>query len=160
MTITTPKRLGALALRRRLRARRLLQFRLSSAPSSAPSVRAGVLAPRNRARLRPPPHLSGTVNIDGSSTVYPITEAVAEEFQKANPGVKVTVAVRRHRWRVQEVLQRRDRHERRLAPDQGRRRRRRRQACKAKSIDYVELGDRHRRPVGRRQPGEHLGRPA
>ncbi|MEZ0241595.1 MAG: phosphate ABC transporter substrate-binding protein PstS family protein [Chloroflexota bacterium] len=36
--------------------------------------------------------LSGSVNIDGSSTVYPITEAVAEEFQKANPGVKVTVA--------------------------------------------------------------------
>ena len=36
--------------------------------------------------------LSGSVNIDGSSTVYPITEAVAEEFQKANTGVKVTVA--------------------------------------------------------------------
>ncbi|MBI2781480.1 MAG: PstS family phosphate ABC transporter substrate-binding protein [Chloroflexi bacterium] len=36
--------------------------------------------------------LSGAVNIDGSSTVYPITEAVAEEFQKANSGVKVTVA--------------------------------------------------------------------
>ena len=25
--------------------------------------------------------LSGTIRIDGSSTVYPITEAVAEEFQ-------------------------------------------------------------------------------
>jgi phosphate transport system substrate-binding protein len=36
--------------------------------------------------------LSGKVTIDGSSTVYPITEAVAEEFQKANPGIKVTVA--------------------------------------------------------------------
>ena len=36
--------------------------------------------------------LSGSIAIDGSSTVYPITEAVAEEFQKANPGVKVTVA--------------------------------------------------------------------
>lgn len=33
------------------------------------------------------------VQIDGSSTVYPITEAVAEEFQKANRGVKVTVGV-------------------------------------------------------------------
>ena len=33
------------------------------------------------------------VKIDGSSTVYPITEAVAEEFQKANKGVKVTVGV-------------------------------------------------------------------
>jgi phosphate transport system substrate-binding protein len=36
--------------------------------------------------------LSGKVTVDGSSTVYPITEAVAEEFQKANSGVKVTVA--------------------------------------------------------------------
>lgn len=32
----------------------------------------------------------GSVQIDGSSTVYPITEAIAEEFQKANQGVKVT----------------------------------------------------------------------
>jgi phosphate transport system substrate-binding protein len=33
------------------------------------------------------------VKIDGSSTVYPVTEAVAEEFQKANRGLKVTVGV-------------------------------------------------------------------
>lgn len=34
------------------------------------------------------------INIDGSSTVYPITEAVAEEFQKSKKGaVKVTVGV-------------------------------------------------------------------
>ncbi len=37
--------------------------------------------------------LSGTVQIDGSSTVYPITEAVAEEFMKAYPNVRVTVGV-------------------------------------------------------------------
>jgi phosphate transport system substrate-binding protein len=36
--------------------------------------------------------LTGDVTIDGSSTVYPITEAVAEEFQNANSGVQVTVA--------------------------------------------------------------------
>jgi phosphate transport system substrate-binding protein len=35
--------------------------------------------------------LGGTVLIDGSSTVFPISEAMAEEFQKANPNVKVTV---------------------------------------------------------------------
>jgi phosphate transport system substrate-binding protein len=35
--------------------------------------------------------LSGTVKIDGSGTVYPLTEAVAEEFQKRYPRVKVTV---------------------------------------------------------------------
>lgn len=35
--------------------------------------------------------LSGSIAIDGSSTVYPISEAVAEEFQKMNKDVKVTV---------------------------------------------------------------------
>lgn len=33
------------------------------------------------------------INIDGSSTVYPITEAVAEEFQKIEKGTKVTVGI-------------------------------------------------------------------
>lgn len=37
--------------------------------------------------------LSGEVKIDGSSTVYPITEAVAEEFTAANPNVRVPVGV-------------------------------------------------------------------
>lgn len=36
--------------------------------------------------------LTGTVKIDGSSTVYPITQAMAEEFMIANPGVNVTVS--------------------------------------------------------------------
>ena len=42
------------------------------------------------------PHVSAQVlvKIDGSSTVYPITEAVAEEFQKAKKNaVKVTVGI-------------------------------------------------------------------
>jgi phosphate transport system substrate-binding protein len=33
------------------------------------------------------------IKVDGSSTVFPITEAVAEEFQKKNPGVRVTVGI-------------------------------------------------------------------
>lgn len=37
--------------------------------------------------------LSGSVTVDGSSTVFPITEAMAEEFQIANNAVKVTVGV-------------------------------------------------------------------
>src|SRR6186713_3322229 len=36
---------------------------------------------------------TGAINIDGSSTVYPITEAVAEEFKKVQPDVKVSVAL-------------------------------------------------------------------
>jgi len=35
--------------------------------------------------------VSGAVTLDGSSTVFPIAEAVAEEFQIANPEVRVTV---------------------------------------------------------------------
>jgi phosphate transport system substrate-binding protein len=33
------------------------------------------------------------IRIDGSSTVFPISEAVAEEFQKANRGMRVTVGI-------------------------------------------------------------------
>lgn len=38
------------------------------------------------------PALTGTITIDGSSTVYPVSEAVAEEFQAANKGVRVSVS--------------------------------------------------------------------
>ncbi|MBT5469679.1 MAG: PstS family phosphate ABC transporter substrate-binding protein [Nitrospina sp.] len=36
---------------------------------------------------------SGKVRVDGSSTVFPITEAVAEEFQKLHRKVRVTVGI-------------------------------------------------------------------
>jgi phosphate transport system substrate-binding protein len=39
------------------------------------------------------PALSGTVEVDGSSTVFPISEAMAEEFSIENPNVRVTVGV-------------------------------------------------------------------
>ncbi len=37
--------------------------------------------------------LSGTIKVDGSSTVFPITEAVAEEFRAVQPRVKTTIGV-------------------------------------------------------------------
>lgn len=37
--------------------------------------------------------LSGEVVIDGSSTVFPVAEAVAEEFQIAHPNVRVSVGI-------------------------------------------------------------------
>ncbi len=37
--------------------------------------------------------LEGTVMVDGSSTVYPITEAIAEEFSLRHRGVKVKIGV-------------------------------------------------------------------
>lgn len=42
---------------------------------------------------KPASRLSGEVALDGSSTVFPISEAIAEEFQSANPGVRVTVGI-------------------------------------------------------------------
>ena len=36
--------------------------------------------------------LSGEIKIAGSSTVYPISMAIAEEFSKLHPGVKVSVS--------------------------------------------------------------------
>ena len=33
------------------------------------------------------------IQVDGSSTVFPITEAMAEEFQKSNKGIKVVVGI-------------------------------------------------------------------
>lgn len=37
--------------------------------------------------------MKGSIKIDGSSTVYPITEAVAEEFRREQPDVDVTVGI-------------------------------------------------------------------
>jgi phosphate transport system substrate-binding protein len=57
----------------------------TSGPST-PTPGAGTSNPTGAA-------LSGTVTIDGSSTVFPITELVAEEFQIAYPDVRVPVAL-------------------------------------------------------------------
>jgi phosphate transport system substrate-binding protein len=40
-----------------------------------------------------PARLSGSISIDGSSTVYPITQAVSEEFSDVAPNVRVTVGI-------------------------------------------------------------------
>jgi len=37
--------------------------------------------------------LSGLIRVDGSSTVFPISEAVAEEFKRANPKVDISVGI-------------------------------------------------------------------
>jgi phosphate transport system substrate-binding protein len=58
----------------------------NAAPSQQPGTNAE--APAAAAEK-----LSGTIKIDGSSTVFPITEAAAEEFRAANPDVQVTVGV-------------------------------------------------------------------
>ena len=91
MTTTTPKRLGALAL---VAAVAIGACTTGGGTSAAPSAST---APAGSAESTAPesaaPALSGTVTIDGSSTVFPITELVAEDFQDANTGVQVPVAL-------------------------------------------------------------------
>lgn len=55
--------------------------------SKTPETQTGSQAPSETSAL------SGNLAVDGSSTVFPVTEAMAEEFQKANPNVKVTVGI-------------------------------------------------------------------
>ena len=47
---------------------------------------------RNGAPISPGDDLSGSIAVAGSSTVFPISEAIGEEFSKANRGVRVNVA--------------------------------------------------------------------
>lgn len=58
------------------------------------NLRKNTIAAALMAAVAGPALADALVKIDGSSTVYPITEAVAEEFQKAKKGaVKVTVGI-------------------------------------------------------------------
>jgi phosphate transport system substrate-binding protein len=83
--------------------------------------------------------LSGTITIDGSSTVYPITLAVAEDFQKANTGVKVTVAFAGTGGGFKKFCNgetdMNDASRPIKADDAGEG-----VACKARNIDFLELG--------------------
>ncbi|AFZ33387.1 phosphate ABC transporter substrate-binding protein, PhoT family (plasmid) [Gloeocapsa sp. PCC 7428] len=58
------------------------------APAQSPANQAAAESPATEATVT---DLTGDVVTDGSSTVFPIAEAMAEEFQKANPNVRVTV---------------------------------------------------------------------
>jgi phosphate transport system substrate-binding protein len=69
VTITNPGRLGALALVATL----AIGACSGAGASSEPTTGADGSAPA----VDTPTDLSGTITIDGSSTVYPITEAVA-----------------------------------------------------------------------------------
>jgi len=55
-----------------------------------PTAAAAATAPATTA---PETRLSGTIEIDGSSTVFPISQAVAEEFRRGQPDVQVNVGV-------------------------------------------------------------------
>jgi len=69
----------------------------AASPAASPAAAASPVAAKPSVALPPPVPLNslrGTVTIDGSSTVFPVTEAMAEEFQKAAGGnVRVTVGI-------------------------------------------------------------------
>jgi phosphate transport system substrate-binding protein len=107
-----------------------------SACSSAASPGASVAGSTASPGAAP---LSGTITIDGSSTVYPITLAVAEDFQKANTGVKVTVAFAGTGGGFKKFCNgetdMNDASRPIKADDAGEG-----VACKSKNIEYLELG--------------------
>ena len=88
MNLTLPKsRLGKAALV--LAAGALLSLAVACGDSEDEDTAKATQAPGATSA----PALSGNVEIDGSSTVFPISEAVAEEFGKEQKSVKVTVGV-------------------------------------------------------------------
>jgi phosphate transport system substrate-binding protein len=80
VTIRETKRLGALAL--------IAIIALGACSGGGASG-----APNGAAPSEDMADIAGTITIDGSSTVYPITEVVAEDFQTAHPGVQVPVSL-------------------------------------------------------------------
>ncbi len=72
---------------------------------------------------------------DGSSTVFPITEAVAEEFQRTNPGVNVTVGTSGTGGGFEKFCNGETDIQNASRPiEDGER-----QACAAEGIEYIEL---------------------
>ena len=60
----------------------------SASPPAATTVRSPAAARRRRTNQE---ELSGTIRIDGSSTVFPFAEAAGELFNEEQPNVQVTV---------------------------------------------------------------------
>jgi phosphate transport system substrate-binding protein len=79
--------------------------------------------------------LSGDIKIDGSSTVYPITEAVAEEFRREHPDVKVTIGVSGTGGGFNKFA----RGETDISDASRPIKTQEEEACKKKNIGYVEL---------------------
>lgn len=62
-------------------------------PPPAESEPGAAELPPAAEAAEPPPTGTAIIRVDGSSTVFPITEAVAEEARKAQPGTRVTVGI-------------------------------------------------------------------
>ena len=81
------------------------------------------------------PPVSGQIRVDGSSTVGPLTEGVAEEFNGENPDVKVTVGTSGTGGGFEKFCAGEtdlSDASRPIEPDEAK-------ACQAKGISYEEL---------------------
>ena len=96
------------------------------------------------------------INIDGSSTVFPITEAVAEEFHKVN-AARVTIGVSGTGGGFKKFCGGGDRWS--PAPPGPSSRPRWRSLRRQAGIEYIELPVAYRRDRRGGTRGEHLGRP-
>ena len=94
MTITTSRRIGALALLATVAFGACSNGAASTAPSTAPTTAASAAAPSTEASGGTAPSaatITGTINVSGSSTVEPISTAVAELVKASNAGFNFTV---------------------------------------------------------------------
>jgi phosphate transport system substrate-binding protein len=79
--------------------------------------------------------LSGTIQIDGSSTVGPLTEAAAELFREENPNVKITVGISGTGGGFEKFCAKEtDANDasRKIEPDEA-------EACKKEGVQYREV---------------------
>ena len=90
MTITTPRRIAALALMATI----ALGACSGGGASTAPSAASSAAAPTTAGSGAPAPStaaISGTINVSGSSTVEPISTAIAELIKESNADFNFTV---------------------------------------------------------------------
>jgi len=79
--------------------------------------------------------LSGEIKVDGSSTTYLITEAVAAKFKQNHPGVKISVGISGTGGGFKKFANGEtdiSNASRKIRPQEA-------EACKAKGIDFLEL---------------------
>lgn len=104
---------------------------VSACGSARESPRTGAEGGRKQAA----DGLTGVINVDGSSTVLPVTERAAEQFRQAHPGVDIAVG-RSGTGGGFKKFCRGETHisnaSRPIEPDEA-------QACQQAGIDYVEF---------------------
>ena len=93
MTISTSRRIGALALLATIAFGACPNGSASTAPSTAPTTAASAADPATTSGGTAPSSaaITGTINVSGSSTVEPISTAVAELVKASNAGFNFTV---------------------------------------------------------------------